>query len=189
MTTSDILAGSRRGSDLVNALALAGICGVLAMALFWQLAFHELPCPLCLLQRVGFVLVGIGILLNLRFGASPLHYGLILFSALAGAFAAGRQILLHIAPGDQGYGSPFLGMHFYTWAFIGFALVMLWTAAMLVLDRRTADTPRIRTHGALVWTVVWLFFALVAANLLSTLLECGLGACADNPVAYLLLGR
>ena len=37
--------------------------------------------------------------------------------------------------------------------------------------------------------VVWLVIALTALNALSTLLECGFGACADNPVAYELLRR
>ena len=37
-------------------------------------------------------------------------------------------------------------------------------------------------HGA-----VWLVIALVALNVVSTLLECGFGAFPDNPVAYQLL--
>jgi hypothetical protein len=31
---------------------------------------------------------------------------------------------------------------------------------------------------------VWLVIALVAPNVISTLLECGFGACPDNPVSY-----
>jgi len=31
---------------------------------------------------------------------------------------------------------------------------------------------------------VWLFALLVAGNLASTLLECGVGSCADNPTYY-----
>lgn len=176
-------------STLMNILGLAGICGVLAMALVWQVVFNEPPCPLCLLQRVAFVMVGMGLLLNLRFGSSPMHYGLILFSSVAGAFVAGRQTLLHIAPHDQGFGSPFLGMHFYTWAFVLFAALMLWTAIMLVIDRRFADNPQTRTSGKLVSWTAWIFFMLVAANLISTLLECGFGACPDNPVSYLWLSK
>lgn len=169
----------------MNMLGLVGICGVLLLALVWQVVFDDLPCPLCLLQRLGFVLIGIGILLNIRFGSSPLHYALILISALAGAFAAGRQVLLHIAPDDTGYGPPFLGMHFYTWAFVLFGLFMLWTAIMLVIDRAHADHPMARTHGWPARGVIWLFLVLVAANLISTLLECGFGACPDDPVSYL----
>jgi hypothetical protein len=33
----------------------------------------------------------------------------------------------------------------------------------------------------------WLFLLLVAGNLVSTLLECGVGPCADNPTNYIWL--
>jgi hypothetical protein len=36
---------------------------------------------------------------------------------------------------------------------------------------------------------VGLVIALTALNVISTLLECGFGACPDNPVAYELLKR
>jgi hypothetical protein len=36
---------------------------------------------------------------------------------------------------------------------------------------------------------VWLVLALTVLNVISTLLECGFGACPDNPVAYELLRR
>lgn len=178
---------SQRLSHLLNVLALWGICGVLLMALAWQVMYDDLPCPLCLLQRVAFVLVGIGVALNLRFGASSMHYAVILLSALAGAFASGRQLLLHIAPGDPGYGLPFLGLHFYTWAFVLFALIMIWTALMLIMDRRHADLGRTYGLGWLGWGGIGLFFFLITANLISTLLECGVGPCADNPTSYLWL--
>lgn len=170
----------------LNILGLAGICGVLAFAFAWQLAFDEIPCPLCLLQRVGFVLVGTGFLMNVRFGSSPLHYGVILISALAGAFAAGRQTLLHIAPLDTGYGSPFLGLHFYTWAFIAFMATIAYCAVLLMIDRDQRMTSS--SHpGTLARLMMWLFLALVTANAASTLLECGFGACPDNPTGYLWL--
>lgn len=171
----------------LNMLALAGICAVLGMAFLWQVAYKELPCPLCLLQRAAFVLVGIGLVLNVRFGPSPMHYGLILLSALGGAFVAGRQVLLHIAPGDPGYGSPFLGLHFYTWAFIAFVIIMVWVAVMLVIDRNASDHNSLIPMDSFTGFIMWLFFFLVAANVVSTLLECGFGPCADNPVTYLWL--
>jgi disulfide bond formation protein DsbB len=67
-----------------NALALAGVCGSLLMALYWQVVFNELPCPLCQLQRVALTLAGIGMMLNVRFGPSAVHYAIILASALGG---------------------------------------------------------------------------------------------------------
>ena len=47
-----------------------------------------------------------------------------------------RQVLLHIMPGDAGYGSALLGYHYYTWAFIGFAVAIVLIAAMLLFDRQ-----------------------------------------------------
>ena len=96
-------------SSQLNLLALLAICGSLLAAFYYQIAFNELPCPLCQLQRVALTLVGIGMMLNIRFGASNVHYAMILASALVGAATSMRQILLHIAPGDQGYGSALFG--------------------------------------------------------------------------------
>lgn len=171
----------------LNTLALAGICAVLGLAFVWQLAYNELPCPLCLLQRAAFVMVGIGLVLNIRLGPSPLHYGLVLLSALAGAFVSGRQVLLHIGPNDPGYGSTFLGLHFYTWAFIAFVLIMIWVALMLILDHKASDQGNALPINSFASFVFWLFFLLVAGNVVSTLLECGFGPCADDPVSYLWL--
>jgi hypothetical protein len=36
---------------------------------------------------------------------------------------------------------------------------------------------------------MWLVIALTTLNVVSTLLECGFGACLGNPVAYKLLKR
>lgn len=176
-----------RLSRTLNMLALAGVCAILLAAFAWQLAFDELPCPLCLLQRVAFVLVGLGLLLNVRFGPSPLHYGMIILAALGGAIAAGRQVLLHIGPGDPGYGPPLLGMHFYTWALILFAAFMAWSGIMLMLDRRCTDQPDARQASRAARAIMWLFFLLVLGNMASTMLECGFGSCPDNPASYLWL--
>jgi hypothetical protein len=37
--------------------------------------------------------------------------------------------------------------------------------------------------------VGWLFVAVALANAVSTLLECGFGACPDNPTEYELLRK
>ena len=107
-----------RGSRILNGLALLGVTGALGVDFFWQFAYGELPCPLCLLQRVALVMAGVGFLLNLRMGPSPMHYAMSIAGALGGMLASGRQVLLHIMPGDPRYGEPFMGLHFYTWAFI-----------------------------------------------------------------------
>jgi len=171
----------------LNTLGLAGISATLLFAFVWQFMFNELPCPLCLLQRVALVMVGIGFLLNVRFGSAPSHYGLIILSALGGAVAAGRQTLLHMAPNDMGYGSPFLGLHFYTWAFIVFVLVIAACAVLLVIDRAQSMLSNSAMPNLFARLVMWLFVLLVIGNVVSTAVECGFGACPDNPTQYLWL--
>ncbi len=171
----------------LNCLALAGLCGVLLFAFVWQIHFDEPPCPLCLLQRAAFAMAGVGLLLNIRFGASSLHYGITVISALGGMFAAGRQILLHIAPGDAGFGGPFLGLHFYTWAFIAFAALIVFCSVALTFERFTQHYAPLPRAGFAAALVMWLFLLLTAANALSTTLECGFGPCPDDPTGYLWL--
>lgn len=171
-------------SALFNALALLGITAALILAFAWQFIFNEIPCPLCLLQRVAFVLAGIGMLLNLRFGASPTHYAMVIAAALGGVVVAGRQFLLHQGPGDPGYGSTLFGLHFYTWAVIAFAALILWCALMLVLDSRTDGAAVPRRVGMLTGAIMALFLLVVLANAAGTTLQCGFGPCADNPTRY-----
>jgi disulfide bond formation protein DsbB len=173
----------------LNALGLYGIALVLATAFAAQLLLGELPCPLCLMQRIQFAMLAAGPILNVRFGPRPSHYALSLLAAIAGAIFAARQILLHIAPGDAGYGSALLGYHYYTWAFIGFAVAIALVTLMMLFDRQFAedDIGKPVTTGFLARAAVWLVIALVALNVVSTLLECGFAACPDNPVSYQLL--
>jgi disulfide bond formation protein DsbB len=136
----------------LNALGLYAIALVLLVAFGAQLVLHELPCPLCLLQRIQFAMLAVGPLLNVRFGPRPSHYAVSLLTAAAGAAFAARQILLHVMPGDPGYGSALLGYHYYTWAFIGFAVAVVALAAMLLFDAQfKADDKetggRLRARG------------------------------------------
>jgi disulfide bond formation protein DsbB len=173
----------------LNALGRYAIALVLVIAFAAQLLLNELPCPLCLLQRIQFAMLAVGPILNLRFGPRPSHYAVSLFTAIAGAAFATRQILLHIMPGDPGYGSALLGYHYYSWAFIGFAVAILAFAAMLLFDGQFRDDGKQQPAGAFARAAVWLMIALTALNVVSTLLECGFDACPDNPLGYELLKR
>jgi len=182
---------TRSFATTLNALGLYAIAAVLAAAFAAQLILHELPCPLCLLQRIQFAMLAIGPILNIRHGPRPSHYALSLLAALAGAAFATRQVLLHIMPGDPGYGSALLGYHYYTWALIGFCIAIVAIAAILLFDRQFNPdnaTPPAKA-GVFAQTAVWLVIALTAANVIATLVECGFGACPDNPVDYELLKR
>lgn len=175
----------------LNALGLYAIAAVLAAAFVAQFLLHELPCPLCLLQRIQFAMLAIGPILNIRHGPRPSHYAASLLAAIAGAAFAARQVLLHIMPGDPGYGSALFGFHYYTWALIGFCVAIVAIAAILLVDNqfKPDDTAPPAKAGGFARAAVWLVIALIAANVVSTLVECGFGACPDNPVDYELLRR
>jgi disulfide bond formation protein DsbB len=174
---------------ILNALALLGVCGVLLYSFYWQLARGELPCPLCLLQRAAFLGAGVGLLLNVRFGASEGHYGVVIASALAGAAFATRQVLLHIVPGTGAYGSAVLGYHLYTWALVGFLALIAFAAAMLFLEGQFVEGVREVRPSPPAQALGWLFVLVALASAVSTLLQCGLGPCPDNPTGYELLAK
>ncbi|WP_298932372.1 disulfide bond formation protein B [uncultured Ruegeria sp.] len=177
-------------SRTLNAFGMLAVSLVLVLAFFYQLKLYELPCPLCLLQRVGFVAVGVGLGLNLLYGPRPQHYAIMLIAALYGGSVSVRQILLHIVPGTGHYGSPVLGLHYYTWAAICFFLILLGTSIMLMFDRQYADRTDAteRFGGSLLAKVAFfIMLGLAALNAVSTLIECGPGICADPPTSYKLI--
>lgn len=182
------MGASHRSSQVsrgLNALALALIGGVLIAALADQFVRRDIPCPLCLLQRAAFIGMGIGFAMNIRFGARPSHYVLVMLGALVGALVAARQVLLHIAPGTGSYGGTVFGLHLYVWAFVLFVMAGIGTAGMLLFEWRHAgkpvDTLRYRTSGAVLMT---LFGLIALSNGVLTGLECAAGMCPDNPTGY-----
>lgn len=180
---------NRSVADLLNILALYAISGVLLVAFAMQFALGELPCPLCMLQRVFFCAMAAGPILNLRFGPSPSHYALSMLAAMGGAGVAMRQVFLHILPGDPGYGTALFGYHYYTWAFVIFAIALVVFTLLLLFDRQFEKdhTPQAKTAAAGI--AVWLAIAVTAANVASTFAICGPAECPDNPVRYELFQR
>src|SRR5258705_8408155 len=173
----------------LNALSLYAVALVLAAAFAAQLLLHELPCPLCLLQRIQFAVLAIGPIMNIRWGPRPSHYALSLLAAVAGAVFSSRQVLLHIMPGDAGYGTALLGYHYYTLALLAFLAAIVLLAAMLLFDRQFEQdgAAQVVAPGAFAMSAVWLVIGLTALNVVSTLLECGFCARAHKPLVYEIL--
>lgn len=168
-----------------NALGLLIICLILMIAFYEQLVAHQLPCPLCLLQRLCFIGVGLGVSMNLKFGIKIAHYGLMIFSALLGFAIALRQVFLHVLPGDLGYGSPLLGLHLYTWAALSFGIVIGLIAFALLFERGFTEKNLSLNYWH--YFLMCFFLILILANGISTFLECGPFICKDNPIHYYLL--
>jgi hypothetical protein len=103
-----------------------------------------------------------------------------------------RQIELHILPGDPGYGAPFLRLHLYTWAFVTFAIVMIYIGVMLMLMPR--GIPQAPAVGSAAWRVstaiIWLFIGVIAANVIAIIfLEGFAPVLPDDPEGYTLIDQ
>ena len=176
----------------LNALSLYAVALVLARGVCGATRAERTALPAVPAAALQFAVLAIGPILNVRFGPRPSHYALSLLAAVAGAAFSTRQVLLHIMPGDAGYGTALFGYHYYTWALIGFAAAIVLLAAILLFDRQFepdssgSSRPRPTLFAT---SAVWLVIGLTALNVVSTLLECGFGACADNPMVYELLKR
>ena len=186
------------------------ICAVLVGALWVQFVAGEYPCPLCLLQRMAMILTAIGSIFVIThghyarvqgFSVMGLGYGISILSALVGLMISTRQILLHITPGDAGYGSPVFGMHLYTWAAIVFLVVISVSGVMLIFGRVPilhcpechAVEPGPNAKNKYVrlswysWCTFWIFGAIIFINALATFAESGFHAfLPDNPTSYRL---
>ncbi len=178
-------------------IVAVGYAFVILAAIATQFIESELPCPLCVLQRMAMILVGIGAIWmvgqarkgTLTLGAYARSYGLMILSALLGALMSTRQIELHILPGESGYGEAVLGFHLYTWALITFVIAILYSAIMLVFLKPTL--PVAPSGNWSLWLsriLVWIFIAIIVANVVLVFAEEGFSwYLPDDPTGYKLL--
>lgn len=182
----------------INIIGIYGLSLVIIGAYTVQFVLNELPCPLCLLQRVGMLMVMTGFAMNLKFGIKPAHYAMSIIGALFGASVSMRQILLHIVPVSgqpTGYGTPILGMHLYTWAFIFFTATIFIIAVVMLFGKQfeassdnltdKSTEPSGSKLEGFAMIAFYVVFILAAANVVTSFLECGVGPCPDNPVNYI----
>ena len=165
---------------------------VLAAGFAVQLIAGELPCPLCVMQRIVLMLCALGplhILLRARGGSLrsldvAIGSGIAIVSAMLGVMASGRQVLLHILPGDPGFGTPVLGLHLYTWCLVAFGCQIAASGLMLLGTAWLDDKPGPLARAGVTAAAV---AVIVVANLLSVIAEAGLNwELPPDPVAYLL---
>lgn len=174
-------------SRLLNALGLVAVDTVLVLAFADQLWFRDLPCPICILQRAGFIAAGFGIALNLIFGPRPSHYGVAILGAVVGGVMSADQVLHYVVPGSGSYGNAIFGLHLYSWALIMFVAIVVGCGVMLLFDRQyePSGPPPLR-QVTLPILAVALLALLAVGNVLSTLAICGVGLCPEAPGGYLI---
>ena len=189
---------------------ILAICGVLTGALFVQFVAGEFPCPLCVLQRMAMILAAMGSIFVIThghfariqgFSVMGLGYGMSILAAVAGLAIATRQVLLHIQPGDPGYGSPVLGMHLYSWSVVVFLVVLVVSGLMLVFGRspilqspandgedfRDETDKRAFRLQWFSWLTFGFFAAIILINAFATFAESGFHLfLPDNPTGYRL---
>lgn len=167
---------------LGNILGLVIICALLSLVFFDQLYHFDLPCPLCLLQRICFIAIGLAMLMNLYLGIKESHYGLMILGTLLGLGISVRQIYLHLVPNDPGYGQLFLGANLYIWSAIGFAIILVFIAIALLFERGFNAKYEIQNKCFKILVIVFLF--LILANGVSTFIQCGPYICPSDPTRY-----
>ena len=106
-------------------------------------------------------------------------------AALLGFATALRQIFLHIAPGDPGYGHLIFDFNLYVWSAIIFALIIGLIAIALLFEN--GFTENLQATKCCKLTVMIFFLGLILVNGISTFVECGVKVCPDNPTRYYLL--
>ena len=168
---------------------IAAYFGILSTAMFWfQFAEGEFPCPLCIAQRMAMMLVVIGpiyIVSQTLKGRASLPVlatgsGIAILGAVLGMAMSSRQVLLHIAPGDPGYGTAVMGMHLYTWALVTFRRRPRFLRSHA--DTRTLGRP---DRAAQMAPLRWISWIVIALFLLTILLNAvvvfaspvGIGSC------------
>ncbi|MGH4035091.1 disulfide bond formation protein B [Actinomycetota bacterium Odt1-20B] len=175
-------------------LFAVGWTGIVCAGLGVQFGSWDYPCPLCMVQRMFMLLAALGALHIVRKGMTGTvtgrdymaGWGLALVACIAGGFASWRQTMLHILPGDKGYGAPVLGLHMYVWAWILFmasvvAVGIVMSLAHVTAAREIQIRPQ-RTVGRLVFGFVAL---IIAVNLVAVfLLEGFHWFLPDDPTRY-----
>jgi disulfide bond formation protein DsbB len=169
-------------NELFGLAIMAAIAAILTAAMIMQYAYGELPCPLCLLQRVAMLGVCFGLMQNFRRGFSDRNLGFSLLSAVFLLIVAVRQTLLDIypRPGHEYVGSAILGLHMPVWSIV-IALALITAFALKLCILGTEDGAHPPERDSLVTrlaTIVSLGVLLIAViNFASVVVQCGLGQC------------
>lgn len=159
---------------------LAVLAAILTAAMTMQYAFGEIPCPLCLLQRVAMFGCCFGIIMQLRSSGSERGTGIAMIFAMLLLVISVRQTLLDLFPrlGHEYVGSAVLGIHLPVWSVLIAAALLLGFAARLAMfggnREGDADFHPLRLLGRALAIYV---AVLCAINFASVVVQCGLDQC------------
>ncbi len=169
---------------------MAVIAAILTAAMVMQYGHGELPCPLCLLQRVAMLGVCFGLMQNLRNGFSDRNLGYSMLFSVFLLVVAVRQTLLDIypRPGHEYVGSAVMGLHMPVWSIlIAVTLITAFAVKLCVVGTEDGSRPPERTSlvGRLATVLSLYVIAIALINFGSVVVQCGLGQCHTTGYALL----
>ncbi len=174
---------------LVLLLLTSILAAILTAALVMQFAFGEIPCPLCLLQRVAMFGCCFGLLHQLSARDSERGGGIALLFALLLLVIATRQTLLDLfpRPGHAYIGSAVFGIHMPIWSVVIGVSLLLALALRLTLFGGPRLLPRTERPPLARATRLAEFYVVLicAISVAAVVLQCGLSEC--HTVGYRLL--
>jgi disulfide bond formation protein DsbB len=177
-------------NEVATLAIMSVIAAILTAALVMQYVYGELPCPLCLLQRVAMLGVCFGLAQNFRNGFSDRNLGYSLLFSVFLLVVSVRQTLLDIypRPGHAYVGSAVLGLHMPVWSIlIAVGLITAFALKLCLIGTEDGARPPERTSlfGQLAAALSLYVIALALTNFGSVVVQCGLGECHTTGYALL----
>ncbi len=167
------------------------VCFILTTAMVLQYVYGELPCPLCLLQRVAYFGICFGIILCFRNGYSLRYSGFSMLFTLYLLIVSIRQSLLDIVarPGHAWIGSAILGLHLPIWSIIiSLTLLTIYALKLSILKHgdflKLAHIENYPFLRKCAYFLTWYLILLCAINLVSVAIQCGFHICHTEFYRY-----
>jgi disulfide bond formation protein DsbB len=169
---------------------MAVVAAVLTAALAIQYGSGELPCPLCLLQRVAMLGVCFGLMMNFRHGFSDRNLGVSLLFSVFLLVVSVRQTLLDIypRPGHSYVGTAVLGLHMPVWSvLIAVALITAIALKLCIIgaEQGSQAPDRSSVAGRLAMALSLYVIGLALVNFGSVVVQCGISQCHTTGYALL----
>lgn len=153
----------------------------IATAMFVQYFLKELPCSLCLQQRVGFFGFIFGTMLYFKGTSRFRSIGVSLFFIVVLIIMSVRQSLLDIypRPGHAWIGPSIFGLHLPVWTFVGCLMLILVIACNFIFVEREIKVG-IHRYPALYrisHIIAGIAVVLCLINFISVIVQCGPYGC------------